>query len=117
MQEDGKRLRTRSGDSVRLVDLLDEAAERTFRSMKERAEGFFLSSSLSSFLLGVSQNPNPPPFLFLCPALPHPQESRTLAREKAKAHLQRMALATRQASVARGAPPQALPSQTRRCWI
>lgn len=34
--EDGKRLRTRSGDTVRLVELLDEAYERCKATIKER---------------------------------------------------------------------------------
>lgn len=38
--EDGKRFKTRSGDTVRLVDLLDEAVSRMESSLKERiAEG------------------------------------------------------------------------------
>lgn len=38
--EDGKRFKTRSGDTVRLVDLLDEAVNRMEASLKERiAEG------------------------------------------------------------------------------
>eukprot|EP00579_Thalassiosira_antarctica_P010014 CAMPEP_0201910670 /NCGR_PEP_ID=MMETSP0903-20130614/1958_1 /ASSEMBLY_ACC=CAM_ASM_000552 /TAXON_ID=420261 /ORGANISM="Thalassiosira antarctica, Strain CCMP982" /LENGTH=855 /DNA_ID=CAMNT_0048445335 /DNA_START=9 /DNA_END=2576 /DNA_ORIENTATION=- len=38
--EDGKRFKTRSGDTVRLVDLLDEAVSRMEASLKERhAEG------------------------------------------------------------------------------
>lgn len=38
--EDGKRFKTRSGDTVRLVDLLDEAVARMEASLKERiAEG------------------------------------------------------------------------------
>jgi arginyl-tRNA synthetase len=38
--EDGKRFKTRSGDTVRLVDLLDEAVSRMELSLKERiAEG------------------------------------------------------------------------------
>ena len=38
--EDGKRFKTRSGDTVRLVDLLDEAVSRMEKSLKERlAEG------------------------------------------------------------------------------
>lgn len=36
--EDGKRLRTRSGDSVRLRELLDEAVERSSTFVLERAE-------------------------------------------------------------------------------
>ncbi len=36
--EGGRRLRTRSGDSVRLVDLLDEAVQRARRFVVERAE-------------------------------------------------------------------------------
>ena len=35
--EDGKRFKTRSGDTVRLVDLLDEAVSRMETSLKERA--------------------------------------------------------------------------------
>mmetsp|Transcript_9998 Transcript_9998/g.18285 ORF Transcript_9998/g.18285 Transcript_9998/m.18285 type:complete len:861 (+) Transcript_9998:74-2656(+) len=35
--EDGKRFKTRSGDTVRLVDLLDEAVARMESSLKERA--------------------------------------------------------------------------------
>lgn len=34
--EDGKRFKTRSGDTVRLVDLLDEAVSRMESSLKER---------------------------------------------------------------------------------
>lgn len=34
--EDGKRFKTRSGDTVRLVDLLDEAVSRMEASLKER---------------------------------------------------------------------------------
>lgn len=34
--EDGKRFKTRSGEVVRLVDLLDEAKQRTLASFKER---------------------------------------------------------------------------------
>lgn len=34
--EDGKRFKTRSGDTVRLVDLLDEAVSRMEESLKER---------------------------------------------------------------------------------
>jgi arginyl-tRNA synthetase len=34
--EDGKRFKTRSGDTVRLVDLLDEAVSRMENSLKER---------------------------------------------------------------------------------
>lgn len=37
--EDGKRFKTRSGDTVRLVDLLDEAVSRMESSLKERMEG------------------------------------------------------------------------------
>ena len=36
MGEDGKRFKTRSGDTVRLVDLLDEAVHRMETSLKER---------------------------------------------------------------------------------
>ena len=36
MGEDGKRFKTRSGDTVRLVDLLDEAVHRMSTSLKER---------------------------------------------------------------------------------
>jgi len=36
MGEDGKRFKTRSGDTVRLVDLLDEAVERMEASLNER---------------------------------------------------------------------------------
>jgi arginyl-tRNA synthetase len=36
--EDGKRFKTRSGDTVRLVDLLDEAVERMEGSLRERIE-------------------------------------------------------------------------------
>ncbi|KAL7545473.1 hypothetical protein ACHAWF_008821 [Thalassiosira exigua] len=40
MGEDGKRFKTRSGDTVRLVDLLDEAVNRMESSLRERiAEG------------------------------------------------------------------------------
>jgi arginyl-tRNA synthetase len=40
MGEDGKRFKTRSGDTVRLVDLLDEAVGRMEASLRERiAEG------------------------------------------------------------------------------
>jgi arginyl-tRNA synthetase len=40
MGEDGKRFKTRSGDTVRLVDLLDEAVKRMEASLNERiAEG------------------------------------------------------------------------------
>lgn len=35
---DGKRFKTRSGDTVRLIDLLNEAKDRMFTSLKERAE-------------------------------------------------------------------------------
>jgi arginyl-tRNA synthetase len=35
--EDGKRFKTRSGDTVRLVDLLDEAVSRMEASLKERS--------------------------------------------------------------------------------
>lgn len=38
--EDGKRFKTRSGDTVRLVDLLDEAVTRMEASLKERGDGF-----------------------------------------------------------------------------
>jgi len=38
--EDGKRFKTRSGDTVRLVDLLDEAVSRMEASLKERSAGF-----------------------------------------------------------------------------
>jgi len=38
--EDGKRFKTRSGDTVRLVDLLDEAVSRMAASLKERSAGF-----------------------------------------------------------------------------
>ncbi|KAF0852904.1 mitochondrial arginyl-tRNA synthetase (ArgRS) [Andalucia godoyi] len=37
--EDGKRLKTRSGDVVRLVDLLDEAVERAKKQLESREEG------------------------------------------------------------------------------
>jgi len=36
--EDGKRLKTRSGETVRLVDLLDEAVVRLEKSLRERVE-------------------------------------------------------------------------------
>uniref|UniRef100_A0A7S4N223 arginine--tRNA ligase n=1 Tax=Odontella aurita TaxID=265563 RepID=A0A7S4N223_9STRA len=36
--EDGKRFKTRSGDTVRLVDLLDEAVGRMEKSLKQRIE-------------------------------------------------------------------------------
>eukprot|EP00761_Pharyngomonas_kirbyi_P013812 gb/GECH01013841.1/.p1 GENE.gb/GECH01013841.1/~~gb/GECH01013841.1/.p1 ORF type:complete len:585 (+),score=147.40 gb/GECH01013841.1/:1-1755(+) len=36
--EDNKRLKSRSGDTVKLVDLLDEARDRTYKSIKERAQ-------------------------------------------------------------------------------
>ena len=36
MGEDGKRFKTRSGDTVRLVDLLDEAVSRMKQSLEER---------------------------------------------------------------------------------
>jgi arginyl-tRNA synthetase len=40
MGDDGKRFKTRSGDTVRLVDLLDEAVKRMDTSLRERiAEG------------------------------------------------------------------------------
>lgn len=38
MGEDGKRFKTRSGDTVRLVDLLDEAVKRMESSLHERIE-------------------------------------------------------------------------------
>jgi arginyl-tRNA synthetase len=38
MGEDGKRFKTRSGDTVRLVDLLDEAVNRMESSLKERID-------------------------------------------------------------------------------
>jgi len=38
MGEDGKRFKTRSGDTVRLVDLLDEAVSRMEKSLHERIE-------------------------------------------------------------------------------
>ena len=38
--EDGKRFKTRSGETVRLVDLLDESVTRMEKSLKDRvAEG------------------------------------------------------------------------------
>lgn len=37
--EDGKRFKTRSGDTVRLVDLLDEAVRRMEEQLRERKEG------------------------------------------------------------------------------
>lgn len=37
--EDGKRFRTRSGETVRLRDLLDEAQERALIKIKERISG------------------------------------------------------------------------------
>lgn len=36
MGDDGKRFKTRSGDTVRLVDLLDEAVSRMDTSLRER---------------------------------------------------------------------------------
>lgn len=36
--EDGKRFKTRSGDTVKLVDLLDEARDRTYQTIKERVD-------------------------------------------------------------------------------
>merc|ERR1711935_997604 len=36
--EDGKRFKTRSGDAVRLVELLDEAVDRMERSLNERID-------------------------------------------------------------------------------
>lgn len=36
--EDGKRLKTRSGDTVKLKDLLDEARDRSLKILKEREE-------------------------------------------------------------------------------
>lgn len=38
--EDGKKFKTRSGDVVRLVDLLDEAKRRTIGSLRERRDDF-----------------------------------------------------------------------------
>lgn len=38
--EDGKKFKTRSGDVVRLVDLLDEAKRRTEASLRERRDDF-----------------------------------------------------------------------------
>mmetsp|Transcript_8331 Transcript_8331/g.13990 ORF Transcript_8331/g.13990 Transcript_8331/m.13990 type:complete len:641 (-) Transcript_8331:266-2188(-) len=43
--EDGKKYKTRSGDVVRLVDLLDEAVERMYQGMKERAAEALAQSS------------------------------------------------------------------------
>lgn len=39
--EDGKRFRTRSGDTVKLKDLLDEARDRALEKIKERISGGF----------------------------------------------------------------------------
>jgi len=36
--EDGKRFKTRSGETVRLVDLLDEAVRRMEETLRERAK-------------------------------------------------------------------------------
>ena len=38
MGEDGKRFRTRSGETVRLVELLDEARDRCFAQLEERGK-------------------------------------------------------------------------------